>query len=90
MAIEPTAGTRAPGRRTEITTLSRPAPLAADTSTRPERSARTRPLVRSTLAIVVSLEVQTMGAPGTARPAALRASAASVVALSGLSERAGR
>jgi hypothetical protein len=38
------------------------------------------------MAIVVSLEVQTMGAPGTARPAALRASAASVVALSGLSE----
>ena len=90
MTIEPTAGARAPGRRTEITTLSRPAPLAAATRTRPGLIAWTRPVARSTRAIVESLEDQVIAAPGSTCPDAFRTSAARLVPLSGRSDRAGR
>ncbi len=90
IVIEETTGTRAPRRRTVITTLSRPEPCAATIWTRPECTATTCPVDRSTRATVESPEDQATGASCTARPAASLTSAESWMVLSGRSARVGR
>ena len=87
IAIDAAAGTRAPGRRTEIITLSRPAPLAAATRTRPgpdraDPSGGANPPARSSSRSTTT----TTRARRHGLAAASRTSAASLATLSGRSD----